>query len=260
MKYSLVADFDYKSIDHELIMKAIHSPCFNNENIDSVILNEDTLLKEGTYGEPILDVLHEKGINVIFRADKGITENGSMNRIDVDSYNDKVNLYEAGGFKLKSVLYDVLSTPMIIQQQLTYASLGVHYERFRPFIFTEIPIHLSQRGEIEFYLADLMYELIDKTLEIENLNAFYVFNPTIQNGVMSKLLDLEAVSRVLFTDGGLSRSVACRKLAMNYRHDACFGPALLEDLTADMDAHTFNVGLRNSITEILESVDKNRKL
>jgi hypothetical protein len=105
-----------------------------------------------------------------------------------------------------------------------------------------------------------MEELIDKTLELEGLNAFYVFNPTIQNNVMSKLLDLEPVGRVLFTDGGLSRSVACRKLAMNSRHDACFGPALLEDLSADMDAHTFNVGLRNSIAEIQESVDKNRKL
>lgn len=256
---TIVANFTSTSLDDELIMKAIRSPSFNQDNIDTVILNNSTLLKYGNYGEQILDPLREKGVKPVLNADIGLCENGSMKAIDTPDLAAKFNAYEIDGGFWQSKVYNLINEPMIIAQQLSYASFANNAGLLQ-FVFTEFSSDVEDRGSLEFKFNQYMTSYVTNGDALKGLKMFLIFNPTIDDNVLSNLSLHDPIKRVFFTEGNMSRINACRKISRSWKTDACFGPALLEDLDLDMTDRIFDLGLQNSITEIRESVDKNRTM
>lgn len=246
---TLIAALDGSKLDNDFVMRIIKCPSFNSDTIDSTILHNKLFVNK----PEVSDILNEKGIKAYLKIDAGQYDNGTMINPDFQDMALKLSTYDVIGTKARSIVHNVFDIPMLIKQQLTWASL-VYKANKIPIVELEILNDAENKGELEMQLTHCLYLMVQ---DFKGQLILKLSLPT-SNNAYEDLLDLDQVTRIVALSGGKSRQVACRLLSTMRGADASFSRALIEDLNNDMSDDILNIGLGNNIAEILTASNKNK--
>jgi fructose-bisphosphate aldolase class I len=240
---------------HEMRTRIMTSPAFDGERILGAILFEGTMDRT-VEGVPTATYLWERrGVVPFVKVDQGLTDedaDGVQVMKDMPGLDALLaRAREAGvfGTKMRSVIKR--ATPegvqRVVDQQFA-EGLRILAAGLVPILEPEVDIHAPDKAEAEALLRDALLAGLD-AVPADRQVMFKLTLPE-QDGFYAALLAHPRVLRVVALSGGYARDEANARLARNPGVIASFSRALVDGLSAKMDAATFDATLDSSIAAI----------
>jgi fructose-bisphosphate aldolase class I len=230
---------------HEMRMRMVNSPAFNDKNIWAAILYQDTV-KRG-----MVNILDEMGIDSFLKIDSGCNEDGTLKQFPVKQMLEWATngvgpkIY---GTKMRSIVKSIDMVEPVLKQQFTLAQTISEYGLV-PIIEPEVPIDHLEKELIEQEL----YERLEHYLQGKDFNVILKLTPPETPNLYHNLTVFPNVERVVFLSGGYPTMEACRRLSANNDVSASFSRALSEGLNYNLTADEFNAKIKNNIKMITEA-------
>ena len=230
---------------HEMRMRMVNSPDFNDKNIWAAILYQDTVTRG------MVNVLDEKGIDTFLKIDSGCDEDGTLKQFPVKQMLEFATngigpkIY---GTKMRSIVHGTGMVHPVLKQQFTLARTICDYGLV-PIIEPEVPIDHPIKGEVE---DTLMYHLQEFLDEFPGKCILKLTPPETPN-LYHNLTVFPNVERVVFLSGGYATAEACRRLGANADVTASFSRALSEGLNYNLTDAEFNAKIKQNIKMITEA-------
>ena len=230
---------------HEMRMRMVNSPDFNDSNIWAAILYQDTVTRG------MVNVLDGKGIDTFLKIDSGCDEDGTLKQFPVKQMLEFATngigprIY---GTKMRSIVKGVGMVHPVLKQQFTLARTICDYGLV-PIIEPEIPIDNPIKAKVE---SALMYHLQEFLDEFPGKCILKLTPPEVPN-LYHNLTVFPNVERVVFLSGGYSTAEACNRLGLNDNVTASFSRALSENLKHDLTDAEFNATISSNIKLITEA-------
>ena len=224
---------------HEMRMRMVNSPDFNDSNIWAAILYQDTVTRG------MVNVLDEKGIDTFLKIDSGCDEDGTLKQFPVKQMLEFATngigpkIY---GTKMRSIVKSVDMVDAVLKQQFTIAQTISEYGLV-PIIEPEVPIDNPIKAKVE---SALMYHLQEFLDEFPGKCILKLTPPEVPN-LYHNLTVFPNVERVVFLSGGYTTQEACRRLGLNDDVTASFSRALSEGLTYSLTDAEFDAKIKNNI-------------
>ena len=230
---------------HEMRMRMVNSPDFNDKNIWAAILYQDTVTRG------MVNVLNEKGIDSFLKIDSGCEESGLLKQFPIQEMLEWATngigpkIY---GTKMRSIVKADMMAHPVLKQQFQLARTIYDYKLI-PIIEPEVPIDHPDKAAIEEFLLFHLYEFLD---EYSGKCILKLTPPEVPN-LYHNLTVLPNVERVVFLSGGYSTAEACNRLGLNDNVTASFSRALSENLKHDLTDTEFNATISSNIKLITEA-------
>jgi fructose-bisphosphate aldolase class I len=230
---------------HEMRMRMVNSPAFNDKNIWAAILYQDTV-KRG-----MVNILDEMGIDSFLKIDSGCNEDGTLKQFPVKQMLEWATngvgpkIY---GTKMRSIVKSIDMVEPVLKQQFTLAQTISEYGLV-PIIEPEVPIDHLEKELIEQEL----YERLEHYLQGKDFNVILKLTPPETPNLYHNLTVFPNVERVVFLSGGYPTMEACRRLSANNDVSASFSRALSEGLNYNLTDDEFNAKIKNNIKQITEA-------
>ena len=230
---------------HEMRMRMVNSPDFNDSNIWAAILYQDTVTRG------MVNILDEKGIDTFLKIDSGCDEDGTLKQFPVKQMLEWATngigpkIY---GTKMRSIVKGVSMVHPVLKQQFTLART-IWEHGLVPIIEPEVPIDNPIKAKVESALMFHLYEFLD---EYSGKCILKLTPPEVPN-LYHNLTVLPNVERVVFLSGGYSTAEACNRLGLNDNVTASFSRALSENLKHDLTDTEFNATISSNIKLITEA-------
>ena len=230
---------------HEMRMRMVNSPDFNDSNIWAAILYQDTVTRG------MVNVLDEKGIDTFLKIDSGCDEDGTLKQFPVKQMLEFATngigprIY---GTKMRSIVKGVGMVHPVLKQQFTLARTICDYGLV-PIIEPEIPIDNPIKAKVESALMFHLQEFLD---EFTGKCILKLTPPEVPN-LYHNLTVFPNVERVVFLSGGYTTAEACNRLGLNDDVTASFSRALSEGLTYSLTDAEFDAKIKNNIKQITEA-------
>ena len=230
---------------HEMRMRMVNSPDFNDKNIWAAILYQDTV-KRG-----MVNILDEMGIDSFLKIDSGCNEDGTLKQFPVKQMLEWATngvgpkIY---GTKMRSIVKSVDMVRAILTQQFQLAETICSYGLV-PIIEPEVPIDHPEKELVEQEL----YELLEKFLNEKKFKVILKLTPPETPNLYYNLTVHRNVRKVVFLSGGYSTNEACNRLGLNENVSASFSRALSEGLRYDLTDAEFDAIISNNIKMITEA-------
>ncbi len=239
---------------HEMRSRIMTSPVFNGERVLGAILFEGTMDRT-VEGLPTAAYLWQKrGVVPFVKVDQGLADeiDGIQLMKDIPDLDAQLARAVAAGIfgtKMRSVIKT--ATPTGIQQvvdQQFAIGLRIASAGLVPILEPEVDIHAPDKAAAEGLLRDALVA----GLESVPAGVKVMFKLTLpdQDGFYTPLVEHPRVLRVVALSGGYSRDDANARLARNPGVIASFSRALVDGLSARMDAEEFDGALDASIGAI----------
>jgi fructose-bisphosphate aldolase class I len=239
---------------HEMRSRIMTSPVFNGERVLGAILFEGTMDRT-VEGLPTATYLwQERGVVPFVKVDQGLADEADGIQLmkdmpDLDALLARASAAGVFGTKMRSVIKT--ATPAGIQQvadQQFAVGLRIASAGLVPILEPEVDIHAPDKAEAEVLLRDALLA----GLESVPASVKVMFKLTLpeQDGFYTPLVEHPRVLRVVALSGGYSRDDANARLARNPGVIASFSRALVDGLSARMDAEEFDRALDASIGAI----------
>jgi fructose-bisphosphate aldolase class I len=240
---------------HEMRTRIMTSPAFDGGRILGAILFEGTMDRT-VEGVPTATYLWERrGVVPFVKVDQGLTDedaDGVQVMKDMPGLDALLaRAREAGvfGTKMRSVIKR--ATPegvqRVVDQQFA-EGVRILAAGLVPILEPEVDIHAPDKAEAEALLRDALLAGLD-AVPADRQVMFKLTLPE-QDGFYAALLAHPRVLRVVALSGGYARDEANARLARNPGVIASFSRALVDGLSAKMDAATFDAMLDSSIAAI----------
>jgi fructose-bisphosphate aldolase class I len=240
---------------HEMRTRIMTSPAFDGERILGAILFEGTMDRT-VEGLPTATYLWERrGIVPFVKVDQGLADedaDGVQLMKDMPELDALlVRAREAGvfGTKMRSVIKRATASGVkrVVDQQFA-VGLRIVAAGLVPILEPEVDIHAPDKAEAEALLRDALLAGLDAVPE----DAQVMFKLTLpeEAGFYGSLVAHPRVLRVVALSGGYARDEANARLARNPGVIASFSRALVDGLSARMDASEFDATLDASIAAI----------
>ncbi len=230
---------------HEMRMRMVNSPDFNDSNIWAAILYQDTVTRG------MVNVLDEKGIDTFLKIDSGCDEDGTLKQFPVKQMLEWATngigpkIY---GTKMRSIVKGVSMVHPVLKQQFTLARTIWDYGLV-PIIEPEVPIDNPIKAKVESALMFHLQEFLD---EYPGKCILKLTPPEVPN-LYHNLTVFPNVERVVFLSGGYATQEACRRLGANTDVTASFSRALSEGLNYNLTDQEFNAKIKQNIKMITEA-------
>ena len=230
---------------HEMRMRMVNSPDFNDSNIWAAILYQDTVTRG------MVNVLDEKGIDTFLKIDSGCDEDGTLKQFPVKQMLEWATngigpkIY---GTKMRSIVKGVGMVHPVLKQQFTLARTIWDYGLV-PIIEPEVPIDNPIKAKVESALMFHLQEFLD---EYPGKCILKLTPPEVPN-LYHNLTVFPNVERVVFLSGGYATQEACRRLSANADVTASFSRALSEGLNYSLTDAEFDAKIKNNIKQITEA-------
>jgi len=230
---------------HEMRMRMVNSPDFNDKNIWAAILYQDTVTRG------MVNILDEKGIDTFLKIDSGCDESGLLKQFPVKQMLEFATngigpkIY---GTKMRSIVKGVSMVHPVLKQQFTLARTICDYGLV-PIIEPEVPIDNPIKAKVE---SALMYHLQEFLDEFPGKCILKLTPPEVPN-LYHNLTVFPNVERVVFLSGGYATQEACRRLGANTDVTASFSRALSEGLNYNLTDQEFNAKIKQNIKMITEA-------
>lgn len=249
---------------HDMRMRMVGSPAFNDENIWAAILFKDTVTRG------MVNVLHEKGISTFLKIDEGLEEDGTLKNFNVDAvcewattgivprYNRMKGVGpKIYGTKMRSVVKSKSMVGPVLKQQFALAQIINEYGLV-PIIEPEVPIDHPEKADIEKELCHMLEMCLqgkefEQSIQDKEFKVILKLTPPDTPNLYYNLTTMPAVERVVFLSGGYSTNQACNMLGLNDDVTASFSRALSEGLTYDLTESEFDAKLDYNITMITKA-------
>jgi fructose-bisphosphate aldolase class I len=240
---------------HEMRTRIMTSPAFDGERILGAILFEGTMDRT-VEGLPTATYLWERrGIVPFVKVDQGLADedaDGVQLMKDMPELDALlVRAREAGvfGTKMRSVIKRATASGVqrVVDQQFA-VGLRIVAAGLVPILEPEVDIHAPDKAEAEALLRDALLAGLDAV----PADAQVMFKLTLpeEAGFYGSLVAHPRVLRVVALSGGYARDEANARLARNPGVIASFSRALVDGLSARMDASEFDATLDASIAAI----------
>ena len=236
---------------HEMRMRMVNSPDFNDENIWGAILYQDTVTRG------MVNILDDMGIESFLKIDSGCEESGMLKQFPVKQMlewatqrtpeNGSIGA-QIYGTKMRSIVKSVDMVRAILTQQFQLAETICSYGLV-PIIEPEVPIDHPEKELIEQEL----YELLEKFLNEKKFKVILKLTPPEVPNLYHNLTVKRNVEKVVFLSGGYSTNEACNRLGLNENVSASFSRALSQDLYHSLTDEEFNATISNNIKQITEA-------
>jgi fructose-bisphosphate aldolase, class I len=239
---------------HEMRSRIMTSPAFSGERVLGAILFEGTMDRT-VEGLPTATYLwQERGVVPFVKVDQGLADEVEGVQLmkdmpDLDALLARASAAGVFGTKMRSVIKT--ATPagvqMVVDQQFA-VGLRIVSAGLVPILEPEVDIHAPDKAEAEELLRDALLS----GMEAVPAAAKVMFKLTLpeQDGFYTPLVEHPRVLRVVALSGGYSRDEANARLARNPGVIASFSRALVDGLSADMDAEEFDRALDAAIAAI----------
>ena len=230
---------------HDMRMRMVNSPDFNDKNIWAAILYQDTVTRG------MVNVLDEKGIDTFLKIDSGCEESGLLKQFPVKQMLEWATngigpkIY---GTKMRSIVKGVSMVHPVLKQQFTLART-IWEHGLVPIIEPEIPIDNPIKAKVESALMFHLQEFLD---EFPGKCILKLTPPEVPN-LYHNLTVFPNVERVVFLSGGYTTAEACNRLGLNDDVTASFSRALSEGLTYSLTDAEFDAKIKNNIKQITEA-------
>jgi fructose-bisphosphate aldolase class I len=230
---------------HEMRMRMVNSPDFNDSNIWAAILYQDTVTRG------MVNVLDEKGIDTFLKIDSGCDEDGTLKQFPVKQMLEWATngigpkIY---GTKMRSIVKGVSMVHPVLKQQFTLARTICDYGLV-PIIEPEVPIDNPIKAKVESALMFHLQEFLD---EFPGKCILKLTPPEVPN-LYHNLTVFPNVERVVFLSGGYSTNEACNRLGLNDNVSASFSRALSEGLRYDLTDEEFDATMSSNIKQITKA-------
>jgi fructose-bisphosphate aldolase class I len=230
---------------HEMRMRMVNSPDFNDKNIWAAILYQDTVTRG------MVNVLDEKGIDTFLKIDSGCEESGMLKQFPVKQMLEWATngigpkIY---GTKMRSIVKGGSMVHPVLKQQFTLART-IWEHGLVPIIEPEVPIDNPIKAKVESALMFHLQEFLD---EFPGKCILKLTPPEVPN-LYHNLTVLPNVERVVFLSGGYATQEACRRLGANADVTASFSRALSEGLNYNLTDAEFNAKIKQNIKMITEA-------
>lgn len=230
---------------HDMRMRMVNSPDFNDKNIWAAILFKDTVTRG------MVNVLDEKGIDTFLKIDSGCDADGTLKQFPVKQMLEWATngigpkIY---GTKMRSIVKGVSMVHPVLKQQFTLART-IWEHGLVPIIEPEVPIDNPIKAKVESALMFHLQEFLD---EFPGKCILKLTPPEVPN-LYHNLTVLPNVERVVFLSGGYSTNEACNRLGLNDNVTASFNRALTQELRYDLTDDEFNAIISNNIKQIKEA-------
>ena len=230
---------------HEMRLRMVNSPDFNDSNIWAAILYQDTVTRG------MVNVLDGKGIDTFLKIDSGCDEDGTLKQFPVKQMLEFATngigpkIY---GTKMRSIVKGVGMVHPVLKQQFTLARTICDYGLV-PIIEPEIPIDNPIKAKVESALMFHLQEFLD---EFPGKCILKLTPPEVPN-LYHNLTVFPNVERVVFLSGGYTTAEACNRLGLNDDVTASFSRALSEGLTYSLTDAEFDAKIKNNIKQITEA-------
>jgi fructose-bisphosphate aldolase class I len=227
---------------HEMRMRMVNSPDFNDSNIWAAILYQDTVTRG------MVNVLDEKGIDTFLKIDSGCDADGTLKQFPVKQMLEFATngigpkIY---GTKMRSIVHGEGMVHPVLKQQFTLARTIFDYGLV-PIIEPEVPINHPIKEQVEDTLMYQLYEFLD---EFPGKCILKLTPPEVPN-LYHNLTVFDNVEKVVFLSGGYSTAEACQRLSINKDITASFSRALSEGLYYDLTDEAFNAKISTNIKMI----------
>ncbi|MDB4257083.1 class I fructose-bisphosphate aldolase [bacterium] len=230
---------------HEMRMRMVNSPDFNDKNIWAAILYQDTVTRG------MVNILDEKGIDTFLKIDSGCDESGLLKQFPIQKMLEFATngigprIY---GTKMRSIVKADMMAHPVLKQQFQLARTIYDYKLI-PIIEPEVPIDHPDKAAIE---DALMYHLQEFLDEYPGKCILKLTPPETPN-LYHNLTVFPNVEQVVFLSGGYSTAEACNRLGLNDNVSASFSRALSENLKHDLTDTEFNAIISSNIKLITEA-------
>jgi len=230
---------------HEMRMRMVNSPDFNDKNIWGAILYQDTVTRG------MVNILDEMGIDSFLKIDSGCNEDGTLKQFPVKQMLEWATngvgpkIY---GTKMRSIVKSIDMVHLVLKQQFTLAQTISEYGLV-PIIEPEVPIDHPNKAAIEQEL----YTQLEEQLYGKDFNVILKLTPPETPNLYHNLTVKHNVEKVVFLSGGYSTNEACNRLGLNENVSASFSRALSQDLYYNLTDEEFNAIISNNIKQITEA-------
>ena len=230
---------------HDMRMRMVESPAFNDKNISAAILFKDTVTRG------MVNILDEKGIDTFLKIDSGCDADGTLKQFPVKQMLEWATngigpkIY---GTKMRSIVKGVGMIHPVLKQQFTLARTIWDYGLV-PIIEPEVPIDHPIKEAVEHSLMHLLEEFLN---DFHGKCILKLTPPEVPN-LYHNLTVYSNVEQVVFLSGGYSTAQACNMLGLNDNVSASFSRALSEGLRYDLTDAEFNAKIEENITKIKEA-------
>ena len=230
---------------HEMRMRMVNSPDFNDKNIWGAILYQDTVTRG------MVNILDEMGIDSFLKIDSGCNEDGTLKQFPVKQMLEWATngigpkIY---GTKMRSIVKSADMVHPVLKQQFTLAQTISEYGLV-PIIEPEVPIDHPNKAAIEQEL----YTQLEEQLYSKDFNVILKLTPPETPNLYHNLTVKHNVEKVVFLSGGYPTMEACRRLSANNDVSASFSRALSEGLNYNLTDDEFNAKIKNNIKIITEA-------
>lgn len=246
-------DEEMFALIHRMRVRVMTAPRFDGRRVLAAILFERTM--DGLVaGQPVPAYLRSRGVASFLKIDKGLELEADGVQLmkpigGLAAALERAKSLGVVGTKMRSVVnrYDPAGIASIVEQQFDVAN-QVAGARLMPILEPEIMIQVSSRAAAE---RILMAE-ITRRLDLLTGDRQVMLKLTIPElpDSYAPLVGHHRVARVIALSGGLSRSAACSRLALNHGIIASFSRALLEGLDHKMDDAALDQALSEAIGQI----------
>jgi fructose-bisphosphate aldolase class I len=236
---------------HEMRMRMVNSPDFNDKNIWGAILYQDTVTRG------MVNILDDMGIESFLKIDSGCEESGMLKQFPVKQMlewatkrtpeNGSIGA-QIYGTKMRSIVKSVDMVRAILTQQFQLAETICSYGLV-PIIEPEVPIDHPEKALVEQEL----YALLEKFLNEKKFKVILKLTPPEVPNLYYNLTVHRNVRKVVFLSGGYSTNEACNRLGLNENVSASFSRALSQDLYHSLTDEDFNAMISNNIKMITEA-------
>jgi fructose-bisphosphate aldolase class I len=239
---------------HEMRTRIMTSPAFNGERVLGAILFEGTMDRT-VEGLPTAAYLwQERGVVPFVKVDQGLADEvGGIQLMkdmpDLDAQLSRASAAGVFGTKMRSVIKAATAggVQRIADQQFA-VGLRIASAGLVPILEPEVDIHAPDKAEAEKMLRDTLLAGLDSVPA--GVTVMFKLTLPEQDGFYTPLVEHPRVLRVVALSGGYSRDEANARLARNPGVIASFSRALVDGLSASMDAEEFDRALDASIGAI----------
>lgn len=233
---------------HEMRMRMVNSPDFNDKNVWAAILYKDTVTRG------MVNELASKGIDSFLKIDDGCEESGMLKQFPVKQILEFATdglgepIY---GTKMRSIIKSIDMVEPILKQQFTLAHTIQQYG-LMPIVEPEVPIDHEEKELIEHEL----YDALQEHLTGKDYQVILKLTPPEVPNLYHNLTVNHNVNRIVFLSGGYATAEACRRLSMNHDVTASFSRALSEGLNHNQTDAEFNAKISQNIRMIVDATSR----
>jgi fructose-bisphosphate aldolase class I len=242
---------------HEMRVRIMTAPCFNQDRIIAAILFEATMDGE-VRGKPTPAFLwQDRAVVPFLKVDKGLEAEANGVQLmkpipGLDALLERAAGLGVFGTKMRSVIANDSKEGIaaIVSQQF---ELGIQIDGhgLMPILEPEVSIKSPTKAAAEQTLLEGLLGGLD-ALPADKRVMLKLTIPDVAD-LYQPLIEHPRVARVVALSGGYERTDACKRLAANHGMIASFSRALIDDLKKSMSDDEFDETLAKAVDEIYQA-------